>query len=114
MPFGPYVYPVSAAQSTARASLEDLASALEAELAQYAEYVVLYASAEAYVQHFGDLGVGATPEDEGEALLVFGREPGLVGGLLQASRGLFLVARGQESDAPASAGALDGVEEFLA
>ena len=72
------------------------------------------AGAEAYVQHFGDLGVGATPEDEGEALLVFGREPGLVGGLLQASRGLFLVARGQESDAPAGAGALDGVEEFLA
>jgi len=56
--------------------------------------------AEAYVQLFGDLGVGATPEDEGEDLLVFGGEPGLVGGLLQASRGLFLVARGQEPDAP--------------
>jgi hypothetical protein len=28
--------------------------------------------------------------------------------------GLFLVARGQEPVAPAGAGALDGVEEFLA
>jgi hypothetical protein len=72
------------------------------------------ASVEAYVQLFGDLGVGATPEDEGEDLLVFEGEPSPVGGLLQASRGLFLVARGQEPDAPAGAGALDGVEEFLA
>ncbi len=68
---------------------------------------------EAYVQLFGDLSVGATPEDEGEDLLVFGGEPGLVRGLLQASRGHFLVARGQEPDAPAGAGTLDGVEEFL-
>ena len=53
------------------------------------------ASVEAYVQLFGDLGVGATPEDEGEDLLVFGGEPGGVGGLLRASRGSFSLPAGK-------------------
>jgi hypothetical protein len=60
--------------------------------------VVLY-GIEAYVEFFGDLGVGATLEDEGEDLFLFGRQPGLTGSLPETYRGLFFVPCGQEPDA---------------
>jgi hypothetical protein len=47
--------------------------------------VVLY-GVEAYVELFGDLGVGATLEDESEDLFLFGRQPDLTGALPETPR----------------------------
>jgi hypothetical protein len=61
--------------------------------------MVLY-GAEASVELFGELGVGARLETEGEDLFLFEHQPSLNRALPETSRGLFFVPCGQEPGAP--------------